>query len=115
MIGDVLFYGAIIGIAALSGIGLGVSAMLVLYGVMSNSVWRRLRHHYRPFLWYLGLDWPEIKRTYKRAFMLYYGRSLPESQPSMQPSESLNGGLLDESGDVPPGSSLPLSEPTAMP
>jgi hypothetical protein len=115
MIGDVLFYGVVIGIAAMSGIGLGVSAMLIIYGVTSNSVWRRLRHHYRPFLWYLGMDWPEIKRTYKRAFMLYYGRSLPESQPLMQPSESSDGGLLDESGDVPPGASLPMSAQTEAP
>lgn len=115
MIGDVLFYGVVIGIAAVSGIGLGVSAMLVIYGVTSNSVWRRLRHHYRPFLWYLGLDWPEIKRTYKRAFMFYYGRSLPESQPQTQQAESSDGGLLDESGDVPPGSSLPMSELTKAP
>lgn len=115
MIGDVLFYGVIIGIAVVSGIGLGVSAMFIIYGVTSNSVWRRLRHHYRPFLWYLGMDWPEIKRTYKRAFMFYYGRSLPESLPSMEPSESPDGGLLDESGDVPPGSSLPLSRPTEEP
>jgi hypothetical protein len=115
MIGDVLFYGVIIGIAMVSGMGLGVSVMLIIYGVTSNSIWRRLRHYYRPFLWYLGLDWPEIKRTYKRAFMLYYGRSLPESQPAMQPAESSDGGLLDESGDVPPGASLPMSAQTEEP
>jgi hypothetical protein len=41
--------------------------------------------------------------------MFYYGRSLPESQPSLQPAESSDDGLLDESGDVPPGISLPMS------
>jgi hypothetical protein len=115
MIGDVLFYGVIIAISVVSGIGLCISAMLIIYGATSSSVWRRLRHHYRPFLWNLGRDWPEFRRTNKRQFMFYYGRSLLESQPSEQSTESSCGDLLDESGDVPPGVSLQMNSETEGP
>lgn len=82
-----------VALACLAGLGLGVSAMTVLYVVTSDSTWLRLRRRSRPFLWTLGLDWPEIKRTWKRSFMLYYARGLPDSQP---PDVS-DGASLDES------------------
>jgi hypothetical protein len=85
-----------VALACTAGFGLGISAMTVLYVVTSDSTWQRLRRRSRPFLWTLGLDWPEIKHTWKRAFMLYYARGLPDSQP---PDVS-DGGSLDESQDA---------------
>jgi len=85
-----------VALACLAGLGLGISAMMVLYVLTSDSTWQRLRRRSRPFLWTLGLDWPEIKHTWKQAFMLYYARGLPDSQP---PDVS-DGGLLDESQDA---------------
>jgi hypothetical protein len=70
--------------------------MTVLYVLTSDSTWQRLRRRSRPFLWTLGLDWPEIKRTWKRSFMLYYARGLLDSQ---QPDAS-DGASLDESQDA---------------
>lgn len=82
-----------VALACLAGLGLGISAMTVLYVVTSDSTWQRLRRRSRPFLWTLGLDWPEIKRTWKRSFMLYYARGLPDAQPS----DASDGASLDES------------------
>lgn len=82
-----------VSLACLAGLGLGISAMTVLYVVTSDSTWQRLRRRSRPFLWTLGLDWPEIKRTWKRSFMLYYARGLPDAQPS----DASDGASLDES------------------
>ena len=85
-----------VSLACLAGLGLGISAMTVLYVLTSDSTWQRLRRRSRPFLWTLGLDWPEIKRTWKRSFMLYYARGLPDAQPS----DALDGASLDESQDA---------------
>jgi hypothetical protein len=85
-----------VALACLAGLGLGISAMTVLYVLTSDSTWQRLRRRSRPFLWTLGLDWPEIKRTWKRSFMLYYARGLLDSQ---QPDAS-DGASLDESQDA---------------
>jgi hypothetical protein len=86
-----------VALACLAGLGLGISAMTVLYVLTSNSTWQRLRRRSRPFLWTLGLDWPEIKHTWKRAFMLYYARGLPDLQ---QPPNASDGASLDESQDA---------------
>jgi hypothetical protein len=85
-----------VALACLAGLGLGISAMTVLYVLTSDSTWQRLRRRSRPFLWTLGLDWPEIKRTWKRSFMLYYARGLPDAQPS----DALDGASPDESQDA---------------
>ena len=76
---------------------------------LSGGTWRKLRSRARPLLWTFGLDWPEIRRTYKRAFMLYYGRRLPESMLPASPGQPPNDGALDESGDVSPGTYLPTN------
>jgi len=76
---------------------------------LSGGTWRKLRSRARPLLWSFGLDWPEIKRTYKRAFMLYYGRRLPEYTLPASPGQPSSDGALDESGDVSPGLSPQLS------
>jgi len=85
-----------VALACLAGLGLGISAMTVLYVLTSDSTWQRLRRRSRPFLWTLGLDWPEIKRTWKRSFMLYYARGLPDSQPP----DALDGASDAESQDA---------------
>ena len=84
-------------------LSLGIALMV------SGGTWRKLRSRSRPMLWAFGMDWPEVKRTYKRAFMLYYGRSLPESMRPALPSRPSADDSLDESGDVGPGVSLPMS------
>lgn len=104
-----------VGLGCLAGLVFGVTAMLVLFTLTGNSTWQRLRRRTRPILWNFGLDWPEIKRTWKRAFMLYYARGLPDSTQPEQPSDSSDDELLDESGDVPPAASPQTSAATATP
>jgi len=90
-----------------------MACLAVVVGIamaISGGTWRKLRSHSRPWLWALGLDWPEIKRTYKRAFQLYYARRLPESLRPALPSQPSDDDSLDESGDVSPGVFLPSSD-----
>lgn len=100
-------------LACFAGLVAGVLGMAVLYIITGRPKWAHYRRQFRPWLWHLGLDWPEVKRTWKRAFMIYYARGLPDSQLSDQPPESSDAALLDESGDVPPGLSPKPSLPTA--
>lgn len=104
-----------VGLACLGGLGLGVFGMMILFVITGNSKWQRLRRRIRPLLWNFGLDWPEIKRTWKRAFILYYARGLPDSTLQSEPPSSSDDALLDESGDVPPANSPQTSFPTATP
>jgi hypothetical protein len=106
----VLLIGMVISVAA--GVIAGATVTSILYELRSGNTWRRLRHHYRPLLWHFGLDWPEIKRTYKRVFMFYYLRRLPASSLESPSSASSDDGALDESGDISPGTSLPMNETT---
>jgi hypothetical protein len=109
---DLLF---IFGVLCLPCLGF-VAGLFVMFCVslcMSGATWRKLRSQSRPFLWYLGLEWPEIKRTFKRSFLIYYGRHLPQDEPSDSPSPASSDGALDESGDVPPGASQQPSAASA--
>ena len=90
-----------------------MASLAVIVGIamaISGGTWRKLRSRSRPLLWAFGLDWPEIKRTYKRAFHLYYARRLPESVRPGSPSRPSADDSLDESGDVSPGVFLPSSD-----
>jgi hypothetical protein len=98
-----------------AGLFAGVMGMAALYIVTGRAKWVHYRRQFRPWLWHLGLDWPEVKRTWKRAFMIYYARGLPDSEQLEQQPELSDAGLLDESGDVPPGNSQPAKSPTATP
>ena len=100
-------------LSCVAGLFAGGIGMAALYIITGRPKWAHWRRQFRPWLWYLGLDWPEVKRTWKRAFMIYYARGLPDLALSEQPPESSDAALLDESGDVPPGNSQPQSLQTA--
>jgi len=80
-----------------AGLTLGVTGMAFLFVLTGNSKWARLRRRFRPTLWYLGLDWPEVQRTWKRAFMTCYAQGLPDSQPAESQLNSLGDEPVDES------------------
>lgn len=79
--------------------------------------WARFRKSTRPWLWRIGLDWPEYSMILKREFMLHYGRALPEYSSSTS-SPDASGDNLPESGhddsptmsaetEIPSGSTSP--------
>lgn len=103
------------GLMCFAGLAAGVFGMAILFVLTGNSTWQRLRRRSRPLLWNFGMDWPEIKRTWKRSFMTYYGRGLPDLTQQVLPSDLSDEGLLDESGDVPPATLPPMSSPTVTP
>jgi hypothetical protein len=98
-----------LGLACASGLALGVLGMIIVYVLTGRTTWARWRRRSRPLLWYFGLDWPEVKRTWKRAFRVYYERGLLELQPENSASELPGTDSLDESGDVPPASYPPTN------
>ncbi len=113
--GDLVIILTVIAVSIAAGVIAGCTVTIIIYELRSGNIWRRLRHHYRPLLWHFGLDWPEIKRTYKRAFMFYYLRQLPASSLESPSSASSDVDALDESGDIGPATSLPMNEPTESP
>ncbi len=112
---DITIILVVIGVSIAAGVIAGCTVTTIVYELRSGNTWRQLRHRYRPLLWHFGMDWPEIKRTYKRAFMFYYLRQLPASSLESPSSASSDDGALDESGDIGPATSLPTSEPTESP
>jgi hypothetical protein len=96
------------------GLFVGVFTMSWLALFIPVTTWRQMRTRSRPVLWMLGLDWPEIKWTFKRSFMICYASSLPESRQLASPESSLPGDALDESGGIPPAAS-PATSPVTEP
>jgi len=105
------------GLGCVAGIGLLVGALLTvaLTVMLPVRTWQQLHQKSRTILWMYGLDWPEIRRTYKRLFYAFYARHLPEYMPASAPSSSLPEEELDESGGVPPADSLQMSLQTEPP